>query len=894
MQNLLLFESNSQPFTTSNNLSCNFNNTIKQNLTTFYSLTETKSYTPITGCVLKHVLTTTNLTNTEKLYYLLADSLSIIGKNGRITRSCALPSEDWAKYLGCSRSLIFTMQKSLEQKGYFIINKDFDNIGRNKRNLITPTLPLAVFNHLNEQFPDRVGEHSPYNPLTECKRSYLDRTKLFIKLNYHLLKIIAASNYLNAKQKILWLSFYTRCYKDRMLKAREDFTPSKYGDDSSSFAFISSYKEIALEHSSNTKDLSKSLRKLEETGFLKAQNIYTRKKNWDGTSSELQERQDESLWKITLLLPKDYILELDKLKDRSNLILNDIKITTSNGGVTENLIVDFLILGGTKFYLNREQSEFLKSLIDGNSDDNDIITPISPLLHTVSNESCIDSTKEEVIGLKSDIDDGKKEELEMFCKTDGGKIFSHTKNTPLPYSPLTGCKQEEKSEEIKFDPTFAKFGLLLNRNSKIKIFKSNLRALPKVLFNDFLKKLKRTNSTLDEKSPSKKKPKQFNICSELIRNKLKKLPQDKADKARKYAYSIFSKKLAKGYAASLSKGELAKQLIHHAATWKPTKLGNISREKEIDTALAVAWKSIVSGTWQPPLEFAKAEVLEYEYQYYRKKYQESGVVSHEIKSLGIEVNKLLGGWYDLEKEIKLCATSEFNKITKLNNEYYKPYGSVLQNDSGQNRKYIIGETKKYVVNIENNIALSNFKEESRRNHQTRHQLFQSFRELEHKDKMPKLDYSHYSFETELPENEATGNNILYKVDLSNLLDSQKHVVLRGSDTEIMEITTTDNKHYFGKLKAMEVDKNGELIMTFIPNIRKEFIKNKEIFSLSQDNKISDVPVKKDQLTCSQYSTTESYKNDIEYTQDRLRGFRELDGDLNRIIEKLIFIKNDPR
>ena len=119
--------------------------------------------------MLEHILTTTNLTNTEKLYYLLADSLALIAKNKGYRRSCALPSEDWAEYLGCSRSLVFTMQKSLEQKGYFIINKDFDNIGRNKRNLITPTLPHQIFNHLNEKFPDRVGVHLLYNPLNECK-----------------------------------------------------------------------------------------------------------------------------------------------------------------------------------------------------------------------------------------------------------------------------------------------------------------------------------------------------------------------------------------------------------------------------------------------------------------------------------------------------------------------------------------------------------------------------------------------------------------------------------------------------------------------------------------------------------------------------------------------------
>ena len=74
MQNLLLFESDSQPCTVDNYLSFNFNDYNNLNLTTFHSITETKSYTPITGCVLEHVLTTTNLTNCEKLFYLLGDS----------------------------------------------------------------------------------------------------------------------------------------------------------------------------------------------------------------------------------------------------------------------------------------------------------------------------------------------------------------------------------------------------------------------------------------------------------------------------------------------------------------------------------------------------------------------------------------------------------------------------------------------------------------------------------------------------------------------------------------------------------------------------------------------------------------------------------------------------
>ncbi len=859
MQNLSLFESNSQRSTVENHLSFNFNNYTKLRFTTFSFFTETKSYTPLTGCVLEHILTTTNLTSTEKLYYLLADSLALIGKNKEYSRSCALPSEDWAKYLGCSRSLIFTMQKSLEQKGYFIINKDFDHIGRNKRNLITPTLPPPVFNNLNEKFPDRVGGHHLYDPLSECKRSYLDRTKLFIKLNYNLLKIIIANRYLNPIQKILWLSFYSRCYKNHMLQAKVDFNVDKYSYGYSSFSFISSYKEIAEQHSCNIKHLSKSLKNLEDLGFIKTQNIYVRKKSSDNADNKIQERQDESLWKITVSLPEDCISELEKVKDRSNLILSDIKVTADTETLSPNLIENFLILGGVKFNLNPEQSDFLKSLITCDSNDNgsDInykgsVVPILPIPHTPSDESCTYSIMEEL-----DMNDGGdgEDELEEFSRVNDSNFLPDVPETLTTSSSSEKIdKTEDRNDGIEFDPTFAKSGLLLNKDFllKIKDIKSNLRAKPKVIFNNFLKKLKIEDNIHNTPSNKQKannyKNHKFNICSELIRNKLKELSKDKADKARKFAYSLLSKKLAKGYAASLSKGELAKQLIHHAATWKPTKLGSISREQEIDTALSVAWKFIIAGTWQPPLEWAKAEVLNYEYLLYLKKYHESGIMSYEVKALEIEVDKLLGRWCDLEGKIKSSAISEFDYNKKSDEELCKPQD----------------------------------------------QLLYSSKDIVYKDMLLKSDYCNNAFETELAEDATGESNIIHSVDLSRLSDSQKHIALYGSDTEIMEITTTDNKQYFGKLKAMEVDEHGELIMTFLPSSQREFIKNKDIFSLNSGNTTSYLNVKQDQPICYQYSNIESYKNDIEYTQDRLLGFRELDGDLNRIIEKLIFIKNDPR
>jgi DNA-binding MarR family transcriptional regulator len=242
MQYLSLFEGDSTLLTLDNKLTSFFDDNFRNKINRFSSITYTKSYTLISGCVLEHVLTTTNLTNLEKIYYLLADSLSIINKNKGGSRSCALPSKEWAKRLGCSRSLVFEMQRSLVQKGYFIISKDFDTKGRNKRNLITPTIPSHVFSHLNERFPGRVGEYYPYNPLLECRRSYLDRTKLFIKFNYNLLKLITSSKDLNPQQKVIWLGCYANAYKFFMMQSKNNFNYDNYGNrEDCSFSFITSY-----------------------------------------------------------------------------------------------------------------------------------------------------------------------------------------------------------------------------------------------------------------------------------------------------------------------------------------------------------------------------------------------------------------------------------------------------------------------------------------------------------------------------------------------------------------------------------------------------------------------------------------------------------------------------
>jgi hypothetical protein len=145
------------------------------------------SYVSLPGCVITHILQNQDLSNLEKIFYLIADSLALINFHCNKQRAIALAADSWAKKLNCSRSQIFTMQKNLAAKGYFILYKDKNSYGQNNRNLIYPTLPDHVFELLRTS-PDRTGEeHLPYVDTNESKREYLDRSKLFISISYLIL-----------------------------------------------------------------------------------------------------------------------------------------------------------------------------------------------------------------------------------------------------------------------------------------------------------------------------------------------------------------------------------------------------------------------------------------------------------------------------------------------------------------------------------------------------------------------------------------------------------------------------------------------------------------------------------------------------------------------------------
>jgi hypothetical protein len=91
---------------------------------------------------------------------------------------------------------------------------------------------------------------------------------------------------------------------------------------------------------------------------------------------------------------------------------------------------------------------------------------------------------------------------------------------------------------------------------------------------------------------------------------------------------------------------------------------------------------------------------------------------------------------------------------------------------------------------------------------------------------------------------------------------------------------------------MEVDKNGELTKTFIPNTQREFIESREIFSLNAGNKTPNFPDPSNQLTCYRYNTTESCEKDVDCMQDRVQGFKSLDEAVSGIFDKLLCVREN--
>ncbi len=321
-----------------------------------------------------------------------------------------------------------------------------------------------------------------------------------------------------------------------------------------------------------------------------------------------------------------------------------------------------------------------------------------------------------------------------------------------------------------------------------------------------------------------------------------------------------SKGLATGYAASLSKHELAKQLIHHAASWKPTKLGAIVRERQIDIALAVAWKAIVSGTWKAPLELAKAEILQYEFRHYRRKYQELGILAHEVKSLEADVNNLLGGRCNLVAKITNVSKVGDHEIDfyNRNNQSINVVESGDARDSYvSTRVYANGAVglesgKNDILNIDplnkEMLLSANYPLRKEEEENDNYKLEQDIDHLVVEQNSSWLDsgsktgnnetdkQADYLIDYREPATEQCNRRSL---DLSQIPEQHKYLKVIASDNDdSMRLESITGKEYFVKLKELEMNDLGEFVMTL------KHVKDRCFIDLRKNIEENYLPVKK--------------------------------------------------
>ncbi|MFP3013043.1 MAG: DnaA N-terminal domain-containing protein [Rickettsia sp.] len=316
---------------------------------TYLNSAKSQSYIPITGCILSHILSCTELSSLEKMYYILADSLSYINCSKGRNRSISLPAMSWSSRLSCSKSEVFVLQKSLEDKGYFIVHRDKNEKGQNNRNIITTTIPDKVFNDLKYE-PDRFNlgvnndietqgtDHSQsYNldsidktfiPIIEGKRQHLEKTKMFIRVPYQFLKQLNSNCSISATSKVLILYLFTKIYKASDKKYNYDNFDSSLTRHSSSI--VTSYRELQKELKLHRNSISKALKTLEDNYFISKQRFFIK-----DTENYNSSRADKSLWQISVLnVP--FITNHNNQHIQESVISNKTKVEYNNNGVLES------------------------------------------------------------------------------------------------------------------------------------------------------------------------------------------------------------------------------------------------------------------------------------------------------------------------------------------------------------------------------------------------------------------------------------------------------------------------------------------------------------------------------------------------------------------------------
>lgn len=315
----------------------------------YLDTTKNQSYIPITGCILSHILTSLELSSLEKMYYILADSISYINSSKGRNRSVSLPAKSWSSRLSCSKSEVFVLQKSLEDKGYFLVHRDKNDKGQNNRNIITTTIPDKVFNDLKYE-PDRFNlsinndmdtqgtDYSQSDNLDsidktflstiEGKRQHLEKTKMFMRVPYQFLKQINSNCSISATSKVIMLYLFTKIYKSTANK--RNYNDSDSALTRHSYSIVTSYRELQKELKLHRNSISKALNILEGNNLISKQRFFIK-----DTEDYNNSRADKSLWQISVLnVP--FITNHNNRHAQESVISEQTKVEYNNNEALES------------------------------------------------------------------------------------------------------------------------------------------------------------------------------------------------------------------------------------------------------------------------------------------------------------------------------------------------------------------------------------------------------------------------------------------------------------------------------------------------------------------------------------------------------------------------------
>ena len=622
-------------------------------------INDRKTYIPVTTCVINNTMSICNLTDSEKLFYLLANLYAKLNKSINSERSTEKSAKEWGQLLNRSEQHVFQMQKNLEQLGYFHIIRETDEDNQNEKNIITPTLPKNVFNELMKE-PNRIGsEHILFNE-QEAYLSYLDDTKMFIKFNLPMFKMIVANDELSSLQKLIWIYFFYRSYISYNNQNGEGTRQ-----------FITNYQEISAVFSCKECTVSVAINKLAKLGFISKRQFRLQ------NATKQSRRKKKSCWEICALVPETQMKELLQQKDRQNLApltLDDFRLygALSIAGTASSFQVQ------VNWPCNQTSNQPLKNKAAIKNETQTKVTNPSAEICNSHNSYNIEGgsyktiqyyNKYNILNTKNIVTEIRYADNSI-STSNNLNVFIEQELMANEEDLAKGLKIAAKfdknvldlSQNISYTEAVKQVDLTLSSQEHWLVTRTTYTLLQKFYaamksqygdilgwLNPLAVKLKEELFTIQEQAlielwidfsemPTDARHEEFLLRTswllKLLPNKaanlkpeqtslksaskpqeptlITNLPSDKADKAKKFAKKLRAKGLAKGYAANISIADLEKEFIYHAESWVPEKLNCKTREEEIDAALSFAWKSAELGTWKCPYRLLNAQISQRE------------------------------------------------------------------------------------------------------------------------------------------------------------------------------------------------------------------------------------------------------------------------------------------